>query len=286
MKASSFFLVMAVAAMAGATIPNEQSVAAAGSNTDLEFGDDRELSYECEENGRTVHISQMCCDQTQHVQSPISTMENSMQCEQINAEDFKANIDHYCRTSTSTGGIECVYDVKEDNQVCESQTRDLCHKKGGKVFASDYVIECEEFSLEIRNSLSCMGASCTTKENQEFLWVGYFTNHDMFTGCQLSELNGESLVKRRHDDAVKSVVGTMFGVLFIGLYLYVRYVSCFVNRRRQHAAYHQPAREISLSTVNNAAAQSIPAAVATPVSKVAQIKNSAKPLSAFDSEFV
>lgn len=248
------------------------AAAAAAVVPEFDFGKEdphRQLYVQCKENGRDVSMGESCCMQTQSIQKD-SLFDDANKCDQINADDILDNLFDYCKASEDGKTMTCSYDVQENNPDCAKETRNTCRSRGGNVFTSDFTMECEDFSLHVDNSLSCLGTSCTHKDVQEYLWVGYFTTHSSFQGCKMVELNGETLAQRERMDFISTVVGGTLMFIFVGLYLYVRcgigrYRSLFPGRTNQG---HQPIPVVQLT----------PTKQAQPVSKT--------PVSAFDAEFL
>lgn len=208
------------------------------------FENERQLYTTCEENGRTVNIGSFCCKETHDIQSKKVFMDDAPQCEALDADDFLKNIDHYCRAQED-GKVKCVYDVNNENSACAQQTSAFCHREGGKTFASNVVLECDGlFTLEIKNSLTCMGKSCTHRDNQEYRWVGYFTTHDHFSSCELTELNGESVTTRRRNDAINAALSFLFGSFLLVGCVYIR---CIAPFHRRQAFRHEAVPVMELS---------------------------------------
>lgn len=115
--------------------------------------------YQCNENGKTVSISENCCEETAAVQAKaqwLGLSDGEPVCQQVNMGDLLANLTTYCEIALDGNSVNCTYDVKANNPSCAQKTRDACLANGGRIFSSDLVVECDGMKTETKNSLSAL----------------------------------------------------------------------------------------------------------------------------------
>ncbi|CAB9514246.1 expressed unknown protein [Seminavis robusta] len=175
------------------------SLAGAEPNHPLEAR--RELYTECRENGRFVPLSSTCCKETTDVQflmtSSFRSASSIETCDQVDLDALMNNFGTYCtnRRYDHSSTLQCVYDVREHNADCAEKQLETCESNGGTLYASDILLECEEFNplIRIKNSLSCLGVSCNDHDLQEYLWgAGVTANHGTLGKCKLINIHGQT----------------------------------------------------------------------------------------------
>ena len=192
---------------------------------------ERQLYTECRENGIYVPLSSSCCRETSDIQflmasSFVSDLTGDTDtCDQVNFEDLMDNFGTYCQVeeeSHHNSHTLCTYNVRDDNSDCFKSHRDSCEAMGGYLFQSDVLLECEEFNpiILVRNSLSCLGASCNDRDVQEYLWAAAATNHAGLGPCTITRIGGQTYDSfKRKEASVKTgvVLVLVFAILVFGV---------------------------------------------------------------------
>lgn len=211
----------AVAAMAAPALADRQN--------------ERQLYTECRANGQFVHLGRQCCHQTSDIKFFVATSTSSDSfsgtCNQLELSDITNSFETYCgRTNDSDSAagrqyygeddIVCTYDVKQYNSECADQKAQACEAAGGQLFESDLLLECGSQlpSVLIKNSLSCMGASCGQRDVQEYLWTAAPTfNHGGLETCTVKLVEGQTLqeYQREANWKVAAVVAVLVTSILI-----------------------------------------------------------------------